>query len=252
MISFTIFRFLFISFIFFIVLKVISSYNINKKVTLQVEGFMIDKKMIRKLRLKKGMSQKELAKELEVDPAYISRLETVNDKDITTKKLVKLAKALGTTPDYLLSFSEINNNSDFYEVVKNDEGFIKVPVYGTVPAGQPIEALEVDEGYVDIPGCMFKGGKRLIGLKVKGDSMYPYYLEGDVVIIEITTDCNSGDDVVVFIGYDHEATLKRIHKKQDLIELEPLNRMYSPMKFTPQDEPIRVLGVVRQLIRNVS
>ena len=87
MISFTIFRFLFISFIFFIVLKVISSYNINKKVTLQVEGFMIDKKMIRKLRLKKGMSQKELAKELEVDPAYISRLETVNDKDITTKKL---------------------------------------------------------------------------------------------------------------------------------------------------------------------
>lgn len=213
---------------------------------------MFNGKIIRKLRNAKDMSQRELAEKLAVSQSSINRLENSVDKNITIHTLVNLAEALGTSPDYLLEFSEINDN-DFYQTVNNGKDFIKVPVYGTVPAGYPIEALEVDEGYVDIPSWMFKGGKRLIGLKVKGDSMYPYYLEGDIIIIEVTPDFNSGDDVVVFIGYDNEATLKKIHRKDDgIIELEPLNRYYSPRTFTPEDEPIRVLGVVKQLIRNVK
>lgn len=213
---------------------------------------MFNGKIIRKLRNAKDMSQRELAEKLAVSQSSVNRLENSVDKNITIHTLVNLAEALGTSPDYLLEFSEINDN-DFYQTVNNGKDFIKVPVYGTVPAGRPIEALEVDEGYVDIPSFMFKGGKRLIGLKVKGDSMYPYYLEGDIIIIEVTPDFNSGDDVVVFIGYDNEATLKKIHRKDNgVIELEPLNRYYSTRTFTPEDEPIRVLGVVKQLIRNVQ
>ena len=43
--------------------------------------------------------------------------------------------------------------------------------------------------------------------------MYPKYMDGDTLIIQLQPDCESGQDAVVYInGYD--ATLKKVSKQQ--------------------------------------
>lgn len=200
----------------------------------------IDGNRIKSRRKEKDLNQKELAKLLDLNASTVNAYENGRIKKVNTTNLKKLAQALGTTSDFLIGLSD--------EPEPNAYG-VKVPVYGSVPAGTPIEALHVDEGYVEIEPEMVRGDKRFLGLKVKGDSMYPYYMEGDVVIIEITPDFNSGDDIVVYVGDDYEATLKRGYKKDGYIELEPINREYSPKTFGPHDKPIRVLGIVREMRR---
>lgn len=192
------------------------------------------------LRKEMGLKQSDLNKISGISKSTISRLESGKAKMNSLDVIAKVATALGTTTDYLLGLTDD----------KESPTMAQIPVYGSVPAGVPIEALQVDEGYVNVDSDMLRGDKRFIGLKVKGNSMYPFYLEGDTIILEITTDFNSGDDVVVFVGDDYEATLKRIHRKEDHIELEPLNREYPTHSYSENSEPVRVLGVVRELRRS--
>lgn len=206
-------------------------------------------KRLREVRKKRDLKQKELSEKSKVSAQNITRYENAETTNVKADTLANLAKALNTSTDYLLGLS------DFLEVEPiefNQEDTVQIPIYGTIPAGRPIEAIEVDEGYLNIAAKKLKGGKTFIGLKVKGDSMYPFYHNGDVVIIEITPEAQSGEDVIAFVGYDHEATLKKFHKKDDHIELEPINREYPIKKYYKNDVPVRILGVVRELRREIS
>jgi transcriptional regulator with XRE-family HTH domain len=64
-------------------------------------------KKIRELRDSKGLSQVDLASAIGVSKGAISQWETGLVKNITGKTLLKLAKALGTTPDVLLQIGEL-------------------------------------------------------------------------------------------------------------------------------------------------
>lgn len=131
-----------------------------------------------------------------------------------------------------------------------DETPNRIPVYGSVPAGIPIEAIQDIVDWEDIPMDWLRGGKQYLAFRVKGDSMYPEYLDGDTIIVLRQPDCNSGDDCVVYVnGYD--ATLKRVIKQQFGIVLQPLNPAYEPQFFDYNDEnrPISILGVVVELRR---
>lgn len=133
---------------------------------------------------------------------------------------------------------------------KDENNYVRVNVYGSIPAGIPLEAIENIDDWKDIPAEWTYGGKEYIGLKVKGDSMYPEYMDGDVVIILLQSDFVSGQDCVVFInGYN--ATLKRCYKTIEGIQLKPINNNYAPKTYGENDEPIQVLGVVKEIRRKV-
>lgn len=73
-------------------------------------------------------------------------------------------------------------------------------VYGTIPAGMPMECIEDILDTEEISADMLKGGKQYFGLKIKGDSMNPDYLDGDVIILQKQDDCENGDDCVVMVN----------------------------------------------------
>lgn len=128
----------------------------------------------------------------------------------------------------------------------------RINVYGSVPAGIPIEAVEDIVDWEDIPMEWLKGDQRYIGLCVKGDSMFPKYIEGDTIIVRLQPDCESGQDAVVYVnGYD--ATLKKVVKNEDGIMLQPLNPEYVPKQYDYNDEryPISILGIVVEIRRKV-
>ena len=201
---------------------------------------------LKKRRKELGITQTELAKMVGMTTSNISRYETGAIKDIQLNMLDKLASALKITPLELLNW-----DTDFKPVRFSDTKYAYIDVYGTVPAGTPIEAVEDIIGEVEIPVSMFRGGKDFIALKVKGSSMYPRYIEGDIVVVELTSDFTSGQDVVVYVN-GYEATLKKIYKNDDgTITLKPINPEYMEMTYGPGDEQIQVLGVVRKLMRDI-
>lgn len=213
---------------------------------------MIKGERIKELRKKLNLTQSQLAELAGTTQQTIYAMEKNKIKTIKTPRLEQLSDALNTSTDYLLGRTDIEN-MELYNIVDQSSGMVaEIPVYGNIPAGKPIEALEIDYGYIPVTTDMLRGDKQLIGLKVVGDSMYPKYMEDDIILIEITTDVQSGDDVVAFIGYDTEATLKRFHwRGDDAVELEPLNREYPVKVYTRNDPPVRILGKVVEIRRAV-
>ncbi len=78
--------------------------------------------------------------------------------------------------------------------------------------------------------------------------------DGDYVVIQQQNDFNSGDYCVVLINGE-EATVKRVFKTDNGIELVALNPSYLSKKFTFEDMkkiPVQVIGIVKQLIKNFN
>ncbi len=145
----------------------------------------------------------------------------------------------------LLDENKIVNNSNKVTI----KDIIKIPVVGTVAAGEPILAEQNIIDYEELPAEEFKDGD-YFGLKIKGDSMLPRILERDVVIVRQQNDCDNGQVAVVLINGD-EATVKQIKKTESGIMLIPFNNKYDPMFFTKEEietKPVKIIGVVKRLI----
>ena len=129
----------------------------------------------------------------------------------------------------------------------------RIKVYGSVPAGVPLEAIEDVVDWEDIPASWQTGDKVYFGLRVKGDSMYPKYQEGDTIICLKQPDCESGQDAIVYVN-GYEATLKRVNKEPGGIVLQPLNPSYSPRFYSYDDarHPVAILGIVVEIRRRVN
>lgn len=203
---------------------------------------------IKNRRIELKMTMNDVAKAVGVSEATVSRWESGDIANMRRDKIAKLAEVLHVSPAVIMGWEEVDKN---IEPVKLSSS-ITIPVYGRVPAGTPIEAIEDVDEYIDVPAEFAKGGKKLFGLKVKGDSMYPKYLDGDIIVVREESDCESGQDCVVYVnGYD--ATLKKIIKKADHIILQPLNPEYEPIMYEYNDEehPVNIAGVVVEIRRKV-
>lgn len=125
---------------------------------------------------------------------------------------------------------------------------VRIPIYGNVAAGIPIEAITDIEDYEEIPAEMARGGE-YVALRIHGRSMEPRMLDGDVVIVRLQDDVDSGDTAIVFVN-GCDATCKKVIKDSDGIALVSINPEYKPMKFTSEqvrDLPIRIWGKVVEL-----
>lgn len=123
---------------------------------------------------------------------------------------------------------------------------LNVPVMGRIAAGTPIEALQEESHQVSVPVGLLGTGENY-ALEVQGDSMIDAgILEGDTVIIQRCDTANTGEIVVALVD-GHEATLKRLRRKGDLIALEAANPAYETRIFGP--DRVKVQGKLAGLLR---
>lgn len=209
-------------------------------------------KNIKKRRQELKMSQSKLAELVGyTNRSSIAKIEA-GKIDLPQSKIVEIAQALQTTSGDLMGWEDKKINwTDNVEPVKINRDVISIPVLGSVPAGVPVEAIEDIIDTIEIPREWLAGGTDFIGLKVTGTSMYPMYLEGDIVVIEVKHDCESGQDAIIYVnGYD--ATLKTVIKNDDgTITLKPRNPEWQTKTFGPGDDPIEILGPVVQMQREM-
>lgn len=132
---------------------------------------------------------------------------------------------------------------------ETEEGRLPVNVVGRIAAGEPIEALEVNES-LDL-GDLLPMGRDHFALRVQGSSMIDDGIhDGDLVIIERRNVADDGEVVVAIIG-DNEATLKRLYREKNrrgkqVYRLQPANEELEPVLVDRLEIRGVVVGVVRK------
>ncbi len=119
----------------------------------------------------------------------------------------------------------------------------RVPILGTVTAGQPILAVEDMEGYVPFDTESHYGEH--FALRIRGDSMIEAgILDGDLIIVRKQSTARNGQIVVALL--EDEATCKTFHMEQGHLWLLPENPAYEPI----DGQFASLLGVVVAVHRN--
>lgn len=222
-------------------------------------------------RLKKALDYNNMRPIDLANKTKISKAQICNYLKGTYKakqdKLYIIAKALDVSEAWLMGY-DVNMDREWFPDNKEDltnitidnaryiettTKTVKIPILGKVPAGVPIEAIEDIIGYEEIPASMLRDGNNYFSLKIDGDSMYPDYKTGDIIIIRQQNDCNSGDDCVVMVNGD-DATFKRVVKQEKSIILKPLNNEYEPYYFDEYEimtKPVKIIGVAVEVRRKL-
>ena len=187
--------------------------------------------------------------------------------DINKIERREFAKALGVPYSSLTDWingntypriDKIQRMADYFHIEKSDlveprnsskkTESIRIPVLGRIAAGIPLEMIEDIVDWEEVDTETAKQGE-IFALQIKGNSMEPRIVDGDVVILHRQEDAESGDIVIATVNGD-EATCKRLRKYKDGIELIPNNPAYAPMFFTNQEiinKPVNIIGKVIEL-----
>ncbi|MGN0774922.1 MAG: LexA family protein [Candidatus Ventricola sp.] len=195
---------------------------------------------LRDLRLSNGLSQKVIADYLGCSTVVYSRYET-GSREPSMDTLMRLADYFNVSIDYLTGKSDIPRNG----------GVVRIPVVGHVVAGIPTSAIEDIIDWEEIDEDMARRGD-YIGLRVKGDSMFPEIKDGDIAIIRRQETIETGDIAVVFVNGE-DATIKKVKKMDDGIMLIGFNTAAYEPRFYNRKEivtlPVKIYGKLVEVRR---
>ncbi len=135
---------------------------------------------------------------------------------------------------------------EFVPIKTNGERFY-VQVREGVNAGFPSPAEDFLNDRISLDALYLSKIDATFVNRVKGWSMYPDYIEDDILIIRADYEPQNGDDVVVSIN-SSEYTLKRYDKLNS--KLVALNPEYAHSVVINEHDEVVILGVVDALIRN--
>lgn len=184
-----------------------------------------------------GMTQQQVAAAIGVTTTGYQNWEYGNTP-IKATALRELAKLFGCTTDYLLNISDIK--------VAVPSAARMLPVFGSISAGTPREALTQSDVMHETPERLYLEHERAFWLTVSGNSMNRLFPDGSLVLIDPDEEVRNGDVAVVFVNGD-DATLKRVYFESESVRLHP--ESYDPeyrdrvIDASDPDAPeVRVIG----------
>ncbi len=121
----------------------------------------------------------------------------------------------------------------------------RIPLSGTVAAGDPIEPVPQAE-VVEVPPGMMRRDETF-ALRVKGESMRDEgTLPGDLDVVQKQSTARNGQTVIALVN--NEATIKIYYRKGTIVELWPANDAMKPIIVKPTDS-LSIAGLVIGVIR---
>jgi len=188
---------------------------------------------IKQARLAKGYTQEELGNLVGVKKAAINKYESGIVQNLKRSMIAKLADALDIDPVSLIGFDD-QLPKDIVPISQLQRH--RIPVLGSMAAGEPVYDPEFPDVVVDGPlDADF-------ALRVHGDSMQPNYLDGDLVFLRSVPDVPHNGSVCA-VSVDNEAALKHVFRYADHVLLTSDNQQYEPMQYSFAEHDIRILGV---------
>jgi repressor LexA len=172
----------------------------------------------------------------------IHRLITSLEQRGFIKRLKHKARAMEITKRLPNTF--VQNNNDTYKY-----GF-DIPLLGSIAAGDPIEAIENTDEFINVPSNFISPNNQYFGLKVNGLSMIEKGIfDGDIAVIRKTSTVPDGK-IAAVLTLNNEITLKTIRIKEDKIHLIPANKIYSEKIFDINE--VQIQGALTGIIRKYN
>ena len=193
---------------------------------------------IHQLRISQGKTLEEVGDIVGVGKSTVKKWESGAIKNMRRDKIALLAKALNTTPAYLMGWEEEkeDNSCNTPDNIIPIPSIKKVPLVGEIACGTPILADENIQEYLSCP----EGIQADFCLRCKGDSMIGSRIhDGDIVYIRKQSTVDNGEIAAVLI--DGEATLKKVYKTSSKITLRASNPLYEDIVLDSENE-VHVLG----------
>lgn len=210
----------------------------------------MDFNRLEKLRKANGVTNTFLCKLVNKSPAYITDSKNKNIS-IPDEYIKKWAHALHTTPEYL------NGETDdpapklpFQTFPLSESTVAMIPIVSTVRAGWNGVPEPVYDGMMAVYDQ--KNPQEYVWMKVEGDSMEPYLMNGDFVLVHVQPTAENGEIVVAMLDGE-EGTVKKYQRNASGVMLVPYNSK-CPTVFVPNDrlDAFLIYGVVKKSMRNYT
>jgi SOS-response transcriptional repressor LexA len=206
-------------------------------------------------------TQKEFSASLDMSPARLNNY-LQGYRDFPLEVLVSIAEIYKCNLIWLISgeglmFSQAHN--DTAEVHEKAPPYsssrartISIPCSGYISAGDPLPIISGE------PICHLVLSREMVPdpthidcFKVCGQSMEPEIMNDDLVIIDKQFDIAALDHKICAALTGGGVTLKRLiyHNKLEATFLFPVNSNFDPLKFSWDDQDIKIIGVLKYLFR---
>lgn len=217
---------------------------------------MVESNLLLKRMLDLGLTKQQLSDKSGVPYMTVSNILKKGPEKAGMKNVLAICAVLGIDANELagdspaLQGNMLQQDGDDLDVFKYENILPvqpwRVPLLGSVSAGQPI--YEPEDFDVSIPvgspvRCDY-------ALRVKGDSMKPTYLNGDIVLVRKQNTIDDGRIAIVAVG--EEATLKHVYRTRNGVTLVSDNPDYPPMPYIEDEcDEIRIMGKPVAYLRGV-
>ena len=127
------------------------------------------------------------------------------------------------------------------------ERVVVLPLVGQISAG-PFDILNEDawteKRSVQARLLADRPEKECVAMEIIGDSMAPYLLPGDVLVVHRQTYAVNGNIIIAYDPVINGYTVKRYKQNGDSVVLEPYNQDYQTIKYTnPKEQELNLYGV---------
>ncbi|MDD2902001.1 MAG: XRE family transcriptional regulator [Syntrophales bacterium] len=162
---------------------------------------------LEELRLRWGLTKKEMAQRLGISIPYLS--EILTGKKTGMRKIVDFAERLDVSIEWLTGEQ------------------ILIPLVAEVTAGGPFQLQENDYlEFFDIthlPGITKQTAMHCYALRVRGDSLIPFHKDGDILIVKKNSKENLRHGDMVVCHQDEGCYLKSLDLTNNTPKLRPLD-----------------------------
>ena len=198
-----------------------------------------------------GKNQKELSKALGINASAVTEWKKGKMKSYN-HYLYQIAEFFNVSVDYLLGKSPVRHNT--MEILRTDSSsYAPIPVVGNVAAGYAALAETDIIGYELVDTSVLNDGYEYAWLRVKGNSMSPLILEGDLVLIRLQDEIDSGDLAVVIVD-EEDGVIKRVQYSTNKVTLVSENSDdYPPRVFQGKEiNRLRIWGKAVEIKRKLN
>src|SRR3989344_3192846 len=179
---------------------------------------------------KKGMAptEREIARRFKISPS-------------TAHEHIEMLQERG----YL---EKIQKRARGIRILKSPSTLIRIPLLGTIAAGEPIHVFEEQKETIAVPQNKVPRQGEVYALQVIGNSMLDENIkDGDTILIKKQSIAENGEKVVALIN-GNEATLKTFYKERGHIRLQPANKNYQPI-IIKRGQDFSLQGVLFDVIK---
>lgn len=201
---------------------------------------------IKKKREELKLSQEQLAEIMGYKSKTSIHKAEQGITDLPQSKIIEFARALKTTPSYLMGWEEKIEKSN--AVILDKSQFIYVPVYGKASAGN---------GYINMETALYDKLIHINGyshdsflIEVSGDSMEPTILDSEFVLVDPTS-IEICEGKIYVITYNGETFIKMIekHEEDEIVLLKSINQKYRDKVIKKEEfENVKIEGRVVKVI----